>query len=55
MPPVAYPLSVKLSAIGKVSVERVCVESVRVGTGAPARPSRAQLGRLSVGGGRSPV
>jgi len=47
MPPLAYPLSVKLSILGKVSVEKV------VGTAAPARPSRAQLGRLSVGSGRT--
>jgi len=48
MPPVEYALSVKLLVIGRASVERVCV-----GTGALARPSRAKLGRLLVGGGRS--
>jgi hypothetical protein len=35
MPPLAYPLSVKLSIV-----------NAGVGTGAPARPSRAKLGRL---------
>jgi len=49
MPPLAYPLSVKLSIIGKVSVEKV-----RVGTGPLARPSRAKLGRLSGSCGDGP-
>ena len=48
-PPLAYPLSVKLSIIRKVSVEKV-----RVGTAAPAHPSRAPRARSlsSCGDGR---
>jgi len=42
MPPLAYPLSVKLSIIGKVSVERVSV-----GTGAARQ--------VLAGSGRSPA
>ncbi len=53
MPPLAYPLSVTLSAIAKDAKDSV--EKVRVETGAPACPSRAKRGRLAVGSGRSPA
>ncbi len=63
MPPVAYALSVKPSIIGKASVEKSSpreasvekarIGKARVGTAALGRPSRAKLGRLLVGSGRS--
>jgi len=64
VPSLAYPLSVKLSIIGKASAETARVDGNGcVGTAAPSassgqalgRPIRAQLGRLFTGSERSPA
>jgi hypothetical protein len=64
-PRVAYPLSVKGSVVGNAGVEKTRagkaggekarIGQARVGTAALGRPSRAKLGRLLAGGGRSPT